>query len=58
MDDIRNMLVAAQWEKVKGELRALGAMKGATVETGDEWIEIRDNIEKVIKDFEDNSLHE
>lgn len=57
-------LKAAQWERAKGELRALAAMQGSYQSRrspdGEEprWLTIERRIEEFIKEFEDEGLHE
>jgi hypothetical protein len=54
----------AQWEKAKGELRALVAMQGCYMGGGREapetqrWLEVERRVESFIKQIEDEALQE
>lgn len=66
--DIFSALKAQQWERAKGELRALAALHGSqpaqyAPRTGahipnDRWEKCRDAVEDFIKRIEHNGLHE
>ena len=54
---------AVQWERCKGELRAMVALQGSHDSVYDEprpleWERLRDRVEDFIKDVEDHSLAE
>lgn len=63
---IIQVLVVQQWEKCKGELRAMIALQGSYFSEYDgnkavinnTWRELQDLTEKFIKEVEDNGLNE
>lgn len=64
---IDSALKAAQWERVKGELRALVAMQGSysshempgeTSSTMARFVMLDKRVQVFIKDIEDEGLHE
>ncbi len=60
---IISMMKAAQWERAKGELRALAFMQGAyPAEDGshekERWYNLHNRIEAFVKDIHDHGLHE
>lgn len=56
------MLLAAQWERAKGELRALASMQGNRASHADsdpgKWQDLTERVEAFIESVEDNGLHE
>lgn len=58
--ELRAILMAQQWERAKGELRAMIGMQGALYEqnTVRDYREVKAKIEQFIKDFEDEGLQE
>lgn len=59
-NELRSILMAQQWERAKGELRAMAAMHGALYEKNavHDYREVSANIEKFITDFEDQGFEE
>lgn len=61
-ETIVNMMKAQQWERAKGELRALAYMQGSYPAGGghtfERWKNIHNRIEAFIKDIHDHGLHE
>ena len=61
--EIDAMLKAAQWERAKGELRALVSMQGSYSSGGDDtheykrWQDLEKRVEAFVADVEDNGLH-
>ncbi len=56
-----SLVKAVLWEQTKGNLRALAAASGAspsTTKRSPDWVEVEKRVEKFIKDFEDDGLHE
>lgn len=54
---------AAQWERAKGELRAMVAIQGSYEASSPEeeplkWAVLSQHVEDFIKNIEDNGLHE
>lgn len=59
-EDIIVVMLAQQWEKCKGELKALVAISGSCVSTSsrDSWEMLEIEINKFIANIEDNALQE
>lgn len=58
---IADALKAQQWERAKGELRALVALQGSHESNGsntERWRELDRSVEDFIKSVEDNGLQE
>ena len=61
--DVADMMKAQQWERCKGELRALVAMQGSYSSTDDSdrtkrWEELGLRVEQFIEGVEVDALHE
>lgn len=51
-------LKAMTWEQAKGHLRAMVALSGSGLEREPDFREVGKAVEKFIKNFEENGLHE
>ena len=52
---------AAQWERAKGELRALAVLQGSYQSgtgNGDRWMKLHQKVESFIRDIEEDALQE
>jgi len=58
--DLDKMLKSQQWERVKGELRAMVAMQGSyqAGENTEQWNRLDCIVEDFIREVEDNGLDE
>ena len=59
-EELRNILMAQQWERAKGELRAMAMMQGGMYDGNAirDPEDVSELIEAFIKDFESNGFHE
>ena len=59
MNDERliSILCAQQWEKCKGELKALIALQGNKAIRNREWEQLSEHVNALISAVEDNELH-
>jgi hypothetical protein len=58
---IETMLLTAQWERAKGELRAMTALQGSYpshLGNTDRWESLRDRVEQFIIEIEGEALQE
>ena len=51
--DLFQLLLTQEWEKAKGSLRALIAMKGSTFGEIDDWKELKEKVENFIHEADD-----